>query len=67
MSHDDDSLDQLRQSPTGWSLEQELDIAAEVYGPEPRGHRAAADESEEETVERFRRLLGFDLRWEEPD
>jgi len=65
MSDDGDSLDRLRESPSGWSMEQELEIAAEVYGPEPKGHRAAtSDLSDEELVERFRSLLGFDVKWD---
>ncbi|MDQ3761794.1 MAG: hypothetical protein M3460_08865 [Actinomycetota bacterium] len=62
---DDDSLDEFRQTPTGWALEQEMEVAAEVYGPEPMGLRTPPSElSEEELLERFRRLSGFDLRWE---
>ncbi len=65
MTEDSDSLDELRHSPTGWSLEQELEIAAEVYGPQPTGHRAATSElSDDELVERFKRLLGFDVNWD---
>lgn len=65
MSNDDDAPDQPQPIPPGWSLDQELAIAAEVYGPEPKGHRSVApDLSDEEMVERFRSLLGFDVNWE---
>jgi hypothetical protein len=61
----EDSLDEFRQSPSGWMLEQEMEIAAEVYGPEPKGLRTPHSElSDEELVERYRTLLGFDLKWE---
>lgn len=57
----DDSLDEIRQTPTGWELEQEMEVAAEVYGPElpPR-----SELSDEELLERYRSLLGFELRWD---
>jgi hypothetical protein len=62
---DEQVLDEYRLDPAGWSLEHELEIAAEVYGPEPKGHRASvSDLSDEEVVERFRSLLGFDVKWE---
>jgi hypothetical protein len=61
----DDALEEFRQSSTGWALEQELEVAAEVYGPEPKGLRTPPSElSDEELLERYRSLLGFDLRWE---
>ena len=61
----DDALEEFRQAPTGWELEQELEVAAEVYGPEPKGLRTPASElSDEELLERYRSLLGFDLKWE---
>jgi len=60
-----DFLEELRQTPAGWSLEHELEIAAEVYGPEPKGVGDAMSElSDEELVEHFRSLLGFDVQWE---
>ena len=40
----DDSLDEFRQAPREWGLEQELEIAAEVYGPEPKGLRTPPSE-----------------------
>jgi hypothetical protein len=61
----DDSLDRIRQTSEGWALEQEMEIAAEVYGPEPRGLRTPASElSDEELLERYKSLMGFDLKWE---
>jgi hypothetical protein len=61
----DDSLDEFRQTSTGWALEQEMEVAAEVYGPEPKGLRTPQSElSDEELLERYRTLLGFDLKWE---
>ena len=61
----DDSLDEFRQAPSEWALEQELEVAAEVYGPDPKGLRTPlSDLSDEELLERYRSLLGFDLTWE---
>ncbi|MBV9142436.1 MAG: hypothetical protein JO115_16260 [Pseudonocardiales bacterium] len=61
----DDSLEEFRHTPTGWALEQELELAAEVYGPEPKGTRTPQSElSDEELLERYRSLLGFDVIWE---
>ncbi|MGH3788385.1 MAG: hypothetical protein ACRDRG_17980 [Pseudonocardiaceae bacterium] len=61
----DDSLDEFQQSSTDWMLEQELEVAAEVYGPEPKSLRTPQSElSDEELLERYRTLLGFDLKWE---
>lgn len=61
----DDSLDEFRPAPREWALEQELEVAAEVYGPEPKGLRTPpSDLSDEELLERYRSLLGFDLTWE---
>ena len=61
----DDSLDEFRRAPREWGLEQELEIAAEVYGPEPKGLRTPPSElSDEELLEWYRSLLGFDLTWE---
>jgi len=61
----DDSLDEFRQAPREWALEQELEVAAEVYGPEPKGLRTPLSAlSDEELLERYRSLLGFDLTWE---
>ena len=61
----EDSLDKIRQSPEGWALEQEMEVAAEVYGPQRHSIRTDWSElSDEELVERYRRLLGFDLKWD---
>jgi len=61
----EDSLDKIRQTPEGWALEQEMEIAAEVYGPEPEGIRTDWSElSDEELVDRYKRMLGFDLKWD---
>ena len=61
----DDSVDEFRQAPREWALEQELEVAAEVYGPEPKGLRTPpSDLSDDELLERYRSLLGFDLTWE---
>ncbi|MDQ3150837.1 MAG: hypothetical protein M3R63_03655 [Actinomycetota bacterium] len=61
----DDSLDEFRKAPTEWALEQELEVAAEVYGPEPKGLGTSPSElSDEELLERYRSLLGFNLTWE---
>jgi len=61
----DDSPDEYRQAPAEWMLDQELEVAAKVYGPEPKGIRTDwSDLSDEELLERYRRLLGFDLKWE---
>jgi hypothetical protein len=61
----DDSLEEFRHTSSGWALEQEMEVAAEVYGPEPKGLRTPRSElSDEELLERYRSLLGFDLTWE---
>jgi hypothetical protein len=61
----DDSLEEIRQAPEGWALEQEMEVAAEVYGPEQKGIRTDWSElSDEELVDRYKRLLGFDVKWE---
>jgi len=61
----DDSLDEDKPASAEWMLDQELEVAAEVYGPEPEGIRTDWSElSDDELVERYRRLLGFDLKWE---
>ena len=61
----DDFLEEIRQTPEGWALEQEMEVAAEVYGTEPKGIRTDWSElSDEELIDRYKRLLGFDLKWE---
>jgi hypothetical protein len=42
-----------------------MELAAEVYGPQPKGLRTPPGElSDEELLERYRSLLGFTLTWE---
>lgn len=61
----DDSPDEYQRAPEEWVLDQELEVAAEVYGPQPQGIRTDWSElSDEEIVERYQRMLGFDLKWE---
>lgn len=63
----DDAFDEMRQTPEGWAFEQEMEVAAEVYGPQPQSLRKGTDWSElsdEDIVERYQRMLGFDLRWD---
>lgn len=61
----EDPLEEIRQSPEGWALEQEMEIAAEVYGSDPQGIRTDWSElSDEELVDRYKRMLGFDLKWD---
>jgi hypothetical protein len=48
-----------------WLLDQQLEVAAEVYGPERPGLRTPPSElSDEELLERYRTLAGFDVEWE---
>jgi hypothetical protein len=61
----DDGSDALWPDRAEWLLDQELEVAAEVYGPEPKGVRTPLSElSDEEFLERYRSLLGFDVEWE---
>lgn len=60
----DDDLERLRRDPATWDVDQELDIAHEVYDPKrPDIHEL----DDEELVERFRTLLGVDLMFDEPE
>lgn len=60
-----DDSHEIWQTPTGWELEQELEVAAEVYAPEPKGlHTPESELGDEELLERYKSLLGFDLNWE---
>ncbi|MGH4012354.1 MAG: hypothetical protein ACRDSL_00125 [Pseudonocardiaceae bacterium] len=62
---DDKSFDETLSSPPEWLLDQELDVAAEVYGPEPISLHTPVDElSDAELLERFMRINGFDLHFE---
>jgi len=56
-------LEQLREDPATWSLDQELDVAAEVYDPNRRNIHELEGE---DMLDRFRTLLGFDVSWETP-
>jgi hypothetical protein len=61
----EDAFEEFRDTPAGWALDQEMELAAEVYGPQPQGLRTPRSElSEEELLERYRSLLGFNLTWE---
>ena len=63
MPTDDDALDKLRREMDSWLLDQELDVAAEVYDPKRRNiHELDADDM----LDRFRTLLGFDVSWDPP-
>ncbi|MGH3813638.1 MAG: hypothetical protein ACRDUV_14495 [Pseudonocardiaceae bacterium] len=58
-------FDEARSSPSEWLLDRELDVAAEVYGPEPVGLHTPVDElSDAELLERFIKVNGFDLHVE---
>ena len=61
----DDPVEDFKEDPETWVLDQELNIAAEVYSPESKSI-FAADLDDEALVERFRTLLGFDVMWEPP-
>lgn len=61
----DDPVEDFEKDPEAWILDQQLNIAAEVYSPESKGI-FAADLDDEALVERFRTLLGFDVMWEPP-
>lgn len=42
-----------------------MEIAAEVYGPEPKGiHSPRSELRDEELIERYKSLLGFELKWD---
>jgi len=60
----DDSLDEFRQAPSQWLLEQELEVAAEVYGSDPMGLRTPlSDLSDEDiAVHRFDTTFRTDLQ-----
>ncbi len=63
MADEDESLEQLQQDPATWSLDQELDVAAEVYDPRRRNIHELEGE---DMLDRFRTLLGFDVSWDQP-
>ncbi|MPZ65461.1 MAG: hypothetical protein GEU83_08065 [Pseudonocardiaceae bacterium] len=62
---DGEPFDESPSSRPEWLLDRELDIAAEVYRPEPIGPHTPLEElSDAELLERFRSVNGFDLRFE---
>ncbi len=62
---DEEAFDETLSSPREWLLDRELDIAAEVYGPEPVGLHTPVDKlSDAELLERFITVNGFDLHFE---
>jgi hypothetical protein len=63
MADDDDHLEQLRKDLDTWVLDQELDVAAEVYDPKRRNIHELEGE---DMLDRFRTLLGFDVSWDAP-
>jgi hypothetical protein len=63
MADDDDALERLRQDREAWALDQELDVAAEVYDPKRKNIHELEGE---DMLDRFRTLLGFDVSWDEP-
>ncbi len=66
MMADDDELEKLRESPVTWELEQEFQVATEVYGSRRDIHAPPEELSDEELVDRFRTLLGVELMFDEP-
>lgn len=63
MPTDDDPLEKLRREMDSWLLDQELDVAAEVYDPKRRNIHEL---DEDDMLDRFRTLLGFDVSWDTP-
>jgi hypothetical protein len=63
-SRDDDHLEQLRREMETWIVDQTLDVAAEVYDPKRRNIHQL---DEDDMLERFRTLLGFDVNWDPPE
>ena len=62
---DDQAFDDALSNPSEWLLDQELDVAAEVYGPEPVSLHTPVDEiSDTELLERFMKINGFDIHLE---
>ncbi len=62
-SDDDDHLEQLRNEMDTWLVDQTLDVAAEVYDPKRKNIHEL---DEDEMLDRFHALLGFDVNWEQP-
>jgi hypothetical protein len=63
MPADEDPLEKLRREMDSWLLDQELDVAAEVYDPKRRNIHEL---DEDDMLDRFRTLLGFDVSWDAP-
>jgi hypothetical protein len=62
---DEEPFGKPLSSPPEWLLDRELDIAAEVYGPEPIGLHTPVDQlSDAELLERFMTVNGFDVHFE---
>ena len=59
----DDHLEQLRQEMDTWLVDQTLDVAAEVYDPKRRNIHEL---DEDDMLDRFQTLLGFDVNWDQP-
>jgi hypothetical protein len=62
-SDSDDHLDQLRREMDTWIVDQTLDVAAEVYDPKRRNIHEL---DEDDMLDRFKTLLGFDVSWDQP-
>jgi len=58
-----DHLEQLRQEMDTWLVDQTLDVAAEVYDPKRRNIHEL---DEDDMLDRFQTLLGFDVNWDQP-
>jgi hypothetical protein len=62
---DHEAFDKVPPSQPEWLLDQGLDVAAEVYGPEPVGLHTPVDElSDAELLKRFMKINSFDLHFE---
>ncbi len=62
---DQEAFEETVSSPPEWLLDRELDIAADVYGPEPIGLHTPVDElSDVDLVKRFMQVNSFDLHFE---
>lgn len=62
---DGEAFDESAASHAEWLLDRQLDVAAEVYGPEQLGLHTPVDQlSDVELLERFMNVNGFDLHVE---
>lgn len=62
---DDQTSDETVSNPSEWLLDQQLDIAAEVYGPQPISLHTPVDElSDTELLEHFLKINNFDVHFE---